>query len=168
MIVSTAADGFNILMPSNIQSTLPQDAVWENPVNFVLPGLLKDMFPFFQQSLYRRRRSYKWLNLQYKVYFILFSDFCFFGVSPWIMGTHPKFLTTFCVPLSLPGVGILLMKYYEISIWNGSYQNVNLGQNYKANCNELLKAIWNSHISNAPQVVSSSKKFFTVYWCTLR
>ncbi|KAH9762924.1 WD REPEATS REGION domain-containing protein [Citrus sinensis] len=27
MIVSTAADGFNILMPSNIQSTLPQDAV---------------------------------------------------------------------------------------------------------------------------------------------
>ncbi|KAH9648159.1 WD REPEATS REGION domain-containing protein [Citrus sinensis] len=27
MIVSTAADGFNILMPSNIQNTLPQDAV---------------------------------------------------------------------------------------------------------------------------------------------
>jgi len=25
MIVSTAADGFNILMPSNIQSTLPSD-----------------------------------------------------------------------------------------------------------------------------------------------
>lgn len=44
MIVSTAADGFNILMPSNIQTTLPSDAAaWKLKIKSPLLSLLLEL-----------------------------------------------------------------------------------------------------------------------------